>query len=260
MSELDNGYINSDFGQEKEEKEAQTRQNQIDHSQIGAPIKLVEVKSPQMTAEITFPKPVSFSEPVTGTRNEDIFDKKTNAVFPEDNEESYFINKSGVKDFSVMDEHADRWAAYRTEPEPKQRNWIPVIIGVALVVGLIAGFGTMFMSLQSAEREQSSALSSTKATTEVQETMEEVESVESTEVLVVEESTEAVEAESTETTESTQESSFTREPLVMEESTVKTFIEDSENIGYGVTYDAERAEQMLDALEELYEQMPERNE
>lgn len=258
MSELDNGYINSNFGQEKEEKEAQTRQNQIDHSQIGAPIKLVEVKSPQMTAEITFPKPVSFSEPVTGTRHEDIFDRKNSAVFPENEEEAYFINENAVKDFDVLDEHADRWAAYRTTPEPKKRNWIPVCIAVIFILGLVVGFGTMYEKIQSIEEKLLSASPNTETIVKVPETVEEAEVQESTaEVAATQESMEIVEAEST---ESTQESSFTREPLVMEESTVKTFIEDSENIGYGVTYDAERAEQMLDALEELYEQMPERNE
>lgn len=256
MSELDNGYINSNFEQEKEEK-----QDQISHSQIGTPIKLVEVKAPQMTAGITFPKPVTFSEPVTGTRNEDIFDKKANAVFPEDNEESYFINKSGVKDFSAMDEHADRWAAYRTASEPKKRNWVSICIAVAAVLGVVAGFGMMFMSLQSTEKDALSASATIEAPETIEETgIEEIESTETIESVEVPVAEETAEAESTVATEPSKESSFTREPLVMEDSTVKTFIEDSENIGYGVTYDAERAEQRLDALEELYEQMPERKE
>lgn len=255
MQDQNNGYINSSFEQENDEK-----QNQISQSQIGTPIKLVEVKAPQTATEITFPKAITFSEPVTGTRHEDIFDKENSAVFPENGEESYFINENAIKDFEVLDEHADRWAAYRTTPEPKKQNWVPVCIAVALILGLVAGFGTMFGKLQFAENEQFSALITLEETAETPETVEEINVTESVENPLVEESIESVEAESTVAVESTQESSFTREPLVMEESTVKTFIEDSENIGYGVTYDAERAEQMLDALEELYEQMPERKE
>ncbi len=191
-------------------------------------IKLVEVKTPQITSEITFPKPITFSDPVTGKRSEDIFDKKNSAEFPESNEESYFINKSGMKDFTVLDEQVDRWAVYRTASEPKKRNWIPVVIGVALVAGLLVGGGTMFTALQSAEKEQ---LSASVITQEVPETIEEIVATESVEV-----------------------------PIVEESSEVKSFVEDTENIGYGVTYDAERAEQRLDALEALYEQMPERKE
>lgn len=257
MSEQDNGYINSNFKQENEEKQNQARQNQISQSPIGAPIKLVEVKAPQMTSEITFPKPITFSESVTGTQSEDIFDKKNSAVFPENNDDSYFINKSGMKDFDVLDEHADRWAAYRTASEPKKRNWVPIVIGVALVAGLVVGFGTMFGSLQSAEKEQLSASVTVEEHVEMPATVEEIKATESVEAPIVEESTETVEVEST---EPAQESSVDREPLATEDSAVKTFIEDSENIGYGVTYDAERAEQMLDALEELYEQMPEKVE
>ena len=256
MSELDNGYINSNFEQENEEKQNQESQDSISYSRIGAPIKLVEVKSPLTTSQITFPKPVTFSEPVTGTKNEEIFDNRNSAVFSENKDDSYFINKSGMKDFDAMDEHADRWAAYRTESEPKKRNWIPVIIAVALVLGVVSGFSVIYRKQQSANKESLSALPTKEATVEVPETIAEAETQESVEEIVTtQESTETVEVEST---ESTQESSFTREPLVMEDSTVKTFVEDTENIGYGVTYDAERAEQRLDALEALYEQMPER--
>lgn len=259
MSELDNGYINSNFEQENDEKQNQESQDSISYSRIGAPIKLVEVKSPLTTSQITFPKPVTFSEPVTGTKNEEIFDNRNSAVFSENKDDSYFINKSGMKDFDAMDEHADRWAAYRTESEPKKRNWIPVVIGVALVAGLLVGGGTMFRTLQSAEKEQLSASVTVEQNVETPATVEEIVATESVEELIVEESSESAEPESAESTESTKSSSFTREPLVMEQKPeVKSFVEDTENIGYGVTYDAERAKQRLDALEALYEQLPER--
>lgn len=260
MSEQDNGYINSNFEQENEEKQNQESQDSISYSRIGAPIKLVEVKSPLTTSQITFPKPVTFSEPVTGTKNEEIFDNRNSAVFSENKDDSYFINKSGMKDFDAMDEHADRWAAYRTESEPKKRNWIPVIIAVALVLGVVAGFSVIYGQMQSVDKEPLSALATKETTAEVQETIAEAETHEfAEEVAVVEESSESAEPESAESTESTKSSSFTREPLVMEQKPeVKSFVEDTENIGYNVTYDAERAKQRLDALEALYEQMPER--
>ncbi len=212
-----------------EEKRADNLNREEVFGEESTPIKLVEVKAPQMPREITFPKEISFSQPIGGMQNQENY------------QNIKFKDEGDCKEVQERPSQPDRWAEYMT-PQSKKRNWVPICIAGAVFVGLLVGLGSTFLSLHLTGEEQMSA----EVVTQVWEPIETVESVEE---IVPEESTETEEnVTETESSDVTEESA--------ESFVAPTFIENQEEIGYGVTYDAQRAEEMLDALSGLYEQMP----